>query len=117
MFAPWRRLLQTRGTAPAAQPRRRSFRLEFELLEQRICPVAKNYIVTDAGDNGGGNQLRAAITAANANNDPGDTITFSFNAQTTITLQQGALPDISTTMSITGQADPLFLNRPKIRST
>jgi titin len=114
MLFQWRDFLRTSRKGTANRPRRRAFRPEFDVLEQRICPVAKNYLVTDAGDNGGAMQLRAAISLANTNNDPGDTITFSFNAQTTITLQQGTL-DITTTMSITGQADPVFQNRPKIR--
>ena len=60
---------------------------------------ALDQVVTDPGDNGGANQLRAKINAVQAAG--GGTITFTIGS-TPIVLNGTALPDITTTLTIDG---------------
>ncbi len=79
----------------------------LEPLEDRLAPAVLT--VSDPGDNGGANQLRAAITTANAN--PGDMIVFAPTlAGSTITLTGGEL-SITASMTIDGRgANELTIN-------
>jgi len=60
---------------------------------------ASNQVVTDAGDSGGPNQLRAKIAAAQSSG--GGAITFT-TGTATIVLMNGALPSITTNTVIDG---------------
>lgn len=60
---------------------------------------ATDQVVTDPGDNGGANQLRAKLTALQ--NTGGGKLTFNTGAAT-IVLQQGTLPTIATNSTIDG---------------
>ena len=60
---------------------------------------ATDQVVTDPGDNGGANQLRAKITAAQ--NSGGGTITFT-TGPANIVLANGVLPPITSNVSLEG---------------
>src|SRR5215203_4548733 len=60
---------------------------------------ATNQVVTDTGDNGGPNQLRAKLAALQ--NTGGGTLTFNMGAAT-IVLLQGQLPAITTNSTVDG---------------
>src|SRR5947209_10516563 len=59
---------------------------------------AANQVVTDSGDNGGPNQLRAKLTAAQSSG--GGTISFTTGAATIVL--GGILPAITTSITIDG---------------
>ncbi|PYK68603.1 MAG: hypothetical protein DME45_06610, partial [Verrucomicrobia bacterium] len=85
---------------PRRQPRRCSCLLAIAILLFSLYPVsAANQVVTDPGDNGGGNQLRAKINAAQSSG--GGTITFSIGT-VTIVLANGVLPTITTNVTVDG---------------
>jgi hypothetical protein len=69
-------------------------------LAPSVAPVrAADQVVSDCGDNGGTNQLRAKLTAAQSSG--GGTITFACGPAT-ITLTGGILPLITTNITIDG---------------
>ena len=61
---------------------------------------AADQVVSDLGDNGGANQLRAKITAAQ--NTGGGTITFSVTGSVELTPGLGTLPTITSSVTIDG---------------
>lgn len=61
--------------------------------------LATNQVVTDPGDNGGPNQLRAKLAALQSTG--GGTLTFDTGAATVV-LQQGVLPATTTNSTIDG---------------
>src|SRR5689334_16931891 len=69
------------------------------LLALIASTKAANQVVTDAGDNGGPNQLRAKIVAAQGSG--GGTITFNVGTAT-IVLAGGILPGITSNITIDG---------------
>ena len=69
------------------------------LLLAAPAAFATNQVVTDPGDNGGLNQLRAKLAALQ--NTGGGTLTFNMGAATVVLLQ-GTLPAITTNSTIDG---------------
>lgn len=68
------------------------------LVSSAPVVYAANQVVSDCGDNGGPNQLRAKLNAANATG--GGTITFTCGPS--IVLTSGALPSITTNITLNG---------------
>jgi hypothetical protein len=67
-------------------------------LAESHSAYAANQVVSDCGDNGGANQLRAKTTAANSTGGG----TISFTCGPTIVLNGSALPTITSNISIDG---------------
>ena len=68
------------------------------LISVRVAG-ASDQVVTDSGDSGGPNQLRAKLAALQSGG--GGTLTFSIGTAT-IVLQNGALPAITTNVTMDG---------------
>src|SRR5437870_2792767 len=72
--------------------------LAFFVILNLPGAFAANQVVSDCGDTGGANQLRAKLTAAQSSG--GGTITFTCGPF--VTLQGGVLPTITTNITING---------------
>jgi predicted outer membrane repeat protein len=94
----------SRSRAPLRKERER-YRPSFDCLETR-CLLA-TLVVSDPGDNGGANQLRQVLAAANT----GDTITFSLPNPSTVTLGVNSTLTVSKSITIQGPgANALTIN-------
>ena len=99
-------LLLQRGDARIARnssTRRRGLRFVLRLAAVMLLGAprlsATDQVVSDAGDNGGPNQLRAKLAALQSSG--GGTLTFTTGAATVVLLQ-GSLPAITTNSTISG---------------
>ena len=82
------------GLAPT---RRLILAVLFSVFVQ-FAPAA-DQVVSDAGDSGGPNQLRAKLAALQSSG--GGTLTFNVGFAT-IALQQGVLPSVTTSSAVDG---------------